>query len=466
MTSTIASHEPRVFGTEMEYPVGDVGHIYKYIQGALPEGLARVRLFLSNGGCLYDDHGFLEYSTPECDSMYDLIHAEAAGELIAFMVASTMVEQGHIPQPDGFLKTVVDDEGNTWGYHENYLVDRKLFNRNAYDPYLISHFVSRTVETGAGRIVPTETGYDFWLAQKMVSLEKEKGQNTIHEKPLLNTRDEAHTGDDRRWARLHVVCGDPNITGRMLFQKIGETSLILRLPENGFGDPDRLVPSNPVAAARTIAQDPTLTKLIEFPDGRKLTALDMREQLIEQIEAMKQRVKDLPPEELDAFELMKATVNDLKYDRQEAATYVEWLKQKVTLDDLLERVPEDDLDARSKIVTRIRDRWSNQDPAKNLGKRIMNPGPEKGSVNDGFVDPERVTHAVYNATGTARAEGRADFILEHEAEYRDYEAIDQELDDQDAPETARFISVGWDYGKIDREVEKWSDPHAGRALAA
>ncbi len=138
-----------------------------------------------------------------------------------------------------------DGKGNSYGTHENYLVDRATpFGDIVRD--LTPFFVSRSVFTGAGK-VGAEAPWDerdrpvYQLTQRADFFETEVGLETTLKRPIINTRDEPHA-DPERYRRLHVIVGDANLCEVATFLKIGTTAIVLKMIE------DR-VPAGPVDRA-------------------------------------------------------------------------------------------------------------------------------------------------------------------------------------------------------------------------
>ena len=156
-----------------------------------------------------------------------------------------------------------DGKGNSYGCHENYLVDRNvpfaMLVRN-----LIPWFVTRQVFTGAGK-VGSENGadaVDYQISQRADFFEEEVGLETTLKRPIVNTRDEPHA-DPQKYRRLHVIVGDANLCEVATFLKVGTTAIVLAMIEDGFIDKDLSIAS-PVAAMRAVSHDPTLPR-----DGRR-----------------------------------------------------------------------------------------------------------------------------------------------------------------------------------------------------
>ncbi len=110
-----------------------------------------VNTVLTNGARYYVDHAHPEYSTPECADALELVVADKAGERIlarSMLAAKRLLEPG---QEIVVYKNNSDGKGNSYGTHENYLVDRAVPFATLVR-HLLPWFVSRQVFTGAGKV--------------------------------------------------------------------------------------------------------------------------------------------------------------------------------------------------------------------------------------------------------------------------------------------------------------------------
>jgi Pup amidohydrolase len=239
-------------------------------------------LVLTNGARLYVDHAHPEYATPECTSARDLVVWDVAGERIVEAAA----RHAERALPEGSTvhvhKNNTDGKGAAYGTHENYLVDRSI-PFGLLTRHLLPMFVSRIALIGAGRVGSEHDGaLPFQLSQRADFFEVEIGLETTTRRPIMNTRDEPHA-DAERFRRLHVINGDANMAESVTFVKVGAMLVVLDAVASGsLPDPVELV--DPVAAMRTISHDPTLRATVATTDGRRWTALDLQEEMLERCE--------------------------------------------------------------------------------------------------------------------------------------------------------------------------------------
>jgi len=236
-----------------------------------------VNAVLTNGARYYVDHAHPEYSTPECSTALELVAHDKAGERI--LAASIEAAQRPLGPQEAIVvyKNNSDGKGNSYGCHENYLVDRAVpFGRIARD--LTAHLVTRQVYTGAGKVGCEEPGRRaaaFEISQRADFFEEEVGLETTLKRPIINTRDEPHA-DAERYRRLHVITGDANLAEVAIFLKVGVTAIVLLLIEDDALGPNELVLAQPVKAMHAVSHDLTLAAPVELASGEKMSAIEVQ----------------------------------------------------------------------------------------------------------------------------------------------------------------------------------------------
>jgi proteasome accessory factor A len=237
---------------------------------------------LTNGARYYVDHAHPEYSSPECADPLRLVLYDKAGEEV--LRRSMQAARRVFPESPEVVvyKNNSDGKGNSYGCHENYLMDREVpFSKVVAG--VVPHFVSRQIYCGAGK-VGVETGamdpdlVKFQISQRAEFFEEVVGLETTLKRPIVNTRDEPHA-DPRRFRRLHVIVGDANLSEVATFLKVGTTALLLSMIEDDMAPSRDLVPADPVRAIHHVSGDLSLTRPIELADGSSATALDIQWEL-------------------------------------------------------------------------------------------------------------------------------------------------------------------------------------------
>ncbi len=282
-----------------------------------------VNVILPNGSRYYVDHAHPEYSSPECSNARDAVIWDKAGERILEDSISSAASVA--PTGRGILvyKNNSDGKGNSYGCHENYLMDRQT-----PFPMIVKHltpfFVTRQVFAGAGKL-GAENGSDpadFQISQRADFFEVEVGLETTFKRPLINTRDEPHSEADK-YRRLHVIVGDANMSEIATYLKVGATSLVLKMIEDDFISDDFSL-RDPVRAIKIVSHDPSCKAVVELADGRSVTAIDMQWEYFRLAKKYAQDNETSPVDE-DVLERWEAVIEGLEKDPMSQSRTLDWV---------------------------------------------------------------------------------------------------------------------------------------------
>src|SRR5947208_727196 len=189
---------------EAESPLRDARG-FEYMEekeGTSKEESRLINLILSNGARFYVDHAHPEYSSPETTNPRDLVIWDRAGERILNLSRQRAEAVSPPEQRILIYKNNTDSKGNSYGTHENYLMDRKVpFARIVQ--HMMPFFVTRQIFTGAGKVGAENNAdpCDYQISQRADFLETEVGLETMHSRPIVNTRDEPHAEDPQQLGR-------------------------------------------------------------------------------------------------------------------------------------------------------------------------------------------------------------------------------------------------------------------------
>lgn len=245
--------------------------------------------FLLNGGRIYLDMGHLEYASPECSNLVDLITYDRAGDCI---IQEALEELGWADKVS-FIKNNVDLETNaTFGCHENYLVTRAFnFDNKANIQMLASFLTTRLIYCGAGRIgscnpqafrdwddftAPESENelVDFQLSQRADHIPNESHRWVQYNRAIVNTRDEP-LSDPSKYRRVHLLVGDSNMSEFATAMKMGTTVLMLELLTLGVGDTGWIL-ADSVRSMREISRDSKFKWEVTLANGLRSSALDIQ----------------------------------------------------------------------------------------------------------------------------------------------------------------------------------------------
>lgn len=295
---------------------------------------------------MHTDCGLIEYATPECGTLEELVVHELAGERLVWEAYGN----GHTKANTIHKRCSTPTRGHSSGAHESYSTAVDLWTEIGVRDYnidaLAAHFATRTVFMGAGQ--PTDDG--FALGQKMHSLEAQRGTDTTSKKTLVNLRDQPHAGELDQYVhgakgpklhRLHVTCGDANLSPWAIRMKFGTTSLVLRLLEHGKDISDLLL-ANPLQAAKIVAGNMDGMNIqLPLKSGKTKSALDIQETFVERAKKLSEEI-ELPAEEKavidDWFSIIHALRGDnLREDGKPGLEHIDWFTKYQLLEQDKER---------------------------------------------------------------------------------------------------------------------------------
>jgi proteasome accessory factor A len=352
-------------------------------------------LVLANGARFYNDHTHPEYSTPECRSLHDLVAHDRAGEAIVWEAVRRrnrrLEAEGRLGDVSVY-KNNTDFHGHSYGCHDNYLLPRRVpFERIATG--LIPFLISRQVFAGAGKL-GVESGSahrrnGYQLSQRADFVETELSVNTMHNRPIVNTRDEPHA-DPARFRRLHLILGDANMCEYATALKVGTTRAVLELIARNAA-PDVGV-AHPVSSLRAISLDADLKATIALRDGRRLTGLDIQQLYLE---AAQRGLDGLDAETDWLLREWEATLGALASDPLSLRGRVDWITKRWLLDAFAAdaRVAWDD-----PWLTSLDLAYHHLDPDRGLFR-----GVESEGTTQRVATPEAVDRAVREAPRDTRA---------------------------------------------------------------
>jgi Pup amidohydrolase len=368
-------------------------------EGAMPPEVEThlVNAVLTNGARYYVDHAHPEYSTPECSNAQEIVTYDRAGELIltrSMEAASRLLPAG---EDIVIYKNNSDGKGNSYGCHENYLVDRAVpFSRIVHD--LTPHLVSRQVYAGAGKI-GEEVAHSgqapvFQLSQRADFFEEEVGLETTLKRPIINTRDEPHA-DPQKYRRLHVIVGDANLAEVATFLKVGVTALVLAMIEDDFHPGRDLTLARPVAAIRAISRDTTMRTTVELASGDLLTGVELQWELFDLARkyAAERGLEALGDEDVGrrVLDRWEAVLQGLESDPPSLAKQLDWVAKLRLVEAYRDRHGLDWDDPR---LAALDLQYHDLRPAKSLFARL---------AMERLTDDEEVARATSEPPATTRA---------------------------------------------------------------
>ena len=369
------------------------------------ENIARNKT-LANGARYYVDHAHPEYSCPEVTNARDLVIFEKAGERI---VELSRREANRVLPPGTQMliyKNNSDRKGNSYGSHENYLMDRRTSFKQIVE-HLLPFFATRQVYSGAGKVGSENRGHpcEYQLSQRADFFETEVALDTMVKRPIINTRDEPHA-DREKYRRLHVIVGDANMAEYAIYLRNGATALVLAMIEDGAIDRD-LSLRDPVKAIKEVSHDATCRREIELQSGRRLTAVQIQAEYLE----MAQRYvtnRETDPGAREVLAYWERVLDALQRDPMELADQLDWVAKKALIEGFMSRKG---LDWESPQVQLLDLQYHDLRPDKGLYYLLERQGKIQRLVTD-----EEIERAVHHPPEDTRAYFRGSCLRRYGAE--------------------------------------------------
>jgi proteasome accessory factor A len=391
-TPTQRSNKNARWDYEEESPLRDArgfsygGKLDDPNESAADEDSGLANVILTNGARLYVDHAHPEFSTPECSNPRDVVIWDKAGERVMERASRLAAEIPDAPRIN-LYKNNTDNKGASYGSHENYLV-RRATPFTELVTHLIPFFVTRQVMCGAGRVGLGQdgSGVGFQISQRADFFEVEVGLETTLKRPIINTRDEPHSDADK-YRRLHVIIGDANLSEIATYLKLGTTSLVLSMIEEGWLSPE-IALGDAVRDLHAVSHDYELQHKVTLRDGRRMSALDIQEHYLTRAqEFVRDRYgADVDDMTVDVLTRWESVLNRLRIDPMSCSDQLDWVAKLRLLNAYRTR---DKLTWSSPRLQLVDLQYSDVRPEKGLYHRLVARGQMKT-----LADADEVTAAI------------------------------------------------------------------------
>jgi proteasome accessory factor A len=339
---------------------------------------------LTNGARLYNDHGHPEYATPECADLRSLVAHDKAGERIVFDCAQEYSRRAN--RAVSIYKNNSDYHGASYGTHESYLL-RRAASWDLVVANLAPFLATRIIYAGAGKVgtedknASAQKNIRYQLSQRADFFSVLQSVDTLANRPLVNTRDEAH-GDARKCRRLHVISGDANRSEYATALRVGATNLVVALIESGWSTPVML--RDPVAAIKHISRDETYRWQVETDDGTMISAVDVQRCYLRAARELEIENSEWITEE------WQETLDALEADPFSLFDRVDWVAKKLLLDEF---AASENLDwtKDTQALQSIELAYHDVDPQTSLFDGLVESGAMRVLVSEKEIETARET---------------------------------------------------------------------------
>ena len=372
--------------------------------------------FLTNAGRIYLDMGHLEYASPECHSLTDVVATDRAGDAIL----QKAIQDLGLADEVSLIKNNMDHETDaTFGSHENYLVSRRFpFTRRGLAP-LVTFLVTRQIFTGSGR-VGAASPQDAWIQMDRLIVPRaaighsimtsqlpfqisQRADHIVNDffewvqqnRAIVNTRDEP-LADPNQYRRIHLLLGDSNMAEYATGLKLGTTGLVLQLIEEGKA-PNELEINEPVEALQEISQDQDRQWIVQLQSGKTISAIDIQEQFLNAAQA---HYKGQDEETDWVLEQWESVLHDSRGSYEQLVGRVDWASKLWLLESFREA---EGLEWADPTLKSLDLEYHNLNPKKGLYYGLLEEGRAPRLTTDKAIELA-MEHPPKNTRAFARGE--------------------------------------------------------------
>ncbi|WP_370893142.1 Pup--protein ligase [Janibacter sp. GXQ6167] len=450
--------ERRIFGIETEFGITSVSdgtrrltpdEVARYLFRKVVRWGRSSNVFLTNGARLYLDVGsHPEYATAECDDLRQLIAHDRAGERIVQDLVDDAQRRMRDEDVEGEIyvfKNNVDSAGNSYGCHENFLVERSG-DFAGITSALLPFLISRQLIAGTGKVMRGPKGVQYSVSQRADHIWEGVSSATTRSRPIINTRDEPHA-DAEHYRRMHVIVGDSTMTETTTLLKVGSAHLVLRMLEDGMTVSD-LTLENPIRAIRDISLDPTGQRLVRLADGRSVSGLAIQAEYLQRVRDYAEHAGIDDATSRQVLDLWGRTLSAIEQDRTgDVGTEIDWVIKR----ELLRRYADKhDLAPDDPRLAQLDLAYHDIDPQRGVHHLLQRAGRIARVVTD-----HEIATAVDTPPQTTRARLRGDFVRAAREHGRDFTVdwVHLKLND----DSHRTILCKDPFRAVDERVERLID---------
>jgi len=384
--------------------------------------------FLKNGGRFYVDAvgSHLEYATPECTLLKDVVSYEKAGHR---MIHSLIQQLGWKDEVQIYNNSIDHFSGNTFGCHENYSLSEGGLASGRLVSALVPFLVTRQIFSGAGRVgghrltnqvkdshlrnlsrhpadymyldqiygVEPDQGIDFQLSQRADHILYVLSGRVRFHRALINPKwDDTHSLC--RYPRLHLLFGEANPSEYATALKMGTTSLVLDLIEDGF-DSSMVILSNPIRTMKRVSRDTSMKWVVSRQKGGTINSVDLQRFYLRET---KQRYAGRDEQTDWILREWEFVLNQLESDPMKLSDRLDWVAKRKMVEMYLN---EEKLGWQDDMAFSLDMEYHNTNPEEGLYYALQDMNQMKR-----VTDETSIFQAIQNPPNNTRAAGRAHVV--------------------------------------------------------
>ncbi|HEY5597064.1 MAG TPA: proteasome accessory factor PafA2 family protein [Candidatus Bipolaricaulota bacterium] len=381
--------------------------------------------FLRNGGRLYVDAvgSHLEYATPECTALADVVAYDKAGQRL---IQTLLQQLGWQERVNIYNNSIDHFTGNTFGCHENYSLSEGGLTSGRLVSSLVPFLVTRQIFAGAGRVgghqltnhvkeshlrnlsrhpadymyldqiygVEPDPAVDFQLSQRADHILYVLSGRVRFHRALINPKwDDTHSLC--RFPRLHLLFGEANASEYAIALKMGTTSLVLDLVEEGF-DNAMVALSNPIRTLKQVSRDPSWKWVVGRQKGGTICSVDLQRLYLKE---GRHRYAGRDAQTDWVLNQWEYVLDRLESDPMSLADRLDWCAKRKMLELFM---AQEGVRWHDEMMYSLDLEYHNTDPQQGLFYAL-----QEVDQFQRVSDERRIFHAISHAPATTRAAGRS-----------------------------------------------------------
>ena len=243
----------------------------------------------------------------------------------------------------------------------------------------------------------SEDNVNFQIPQRADHIPNEFYRWVQYNRAIVNTRDEP-LADPSKYRRIHLLVGDSNMSEFATAMKMGTTTLILELMEQGIANSDWILAES-VEAMRSISRDQNFKWELTLRNGRHTTALELQ---MDMMQTAKKHLAGMNQETDWIISEWDLLLNDIPKGPEALIGRVDWATKYWMLSEFRK---EENLDWHDPWLKSLDLEYHNINKDSGLYWSLERTGDAGRKTNDGAIE-----YAKTSPPRGTRADGRGEFV--------------------------------------------------------
>jgi proteasome accessory factor A len=238
---------------------------------------------------------------------------------------------------------------------------------------------------------------DFQLSQRADHIVKTISSRVRFNRAIINPKWDSYYSYSNLH-RLHILFGESNMSEYATWLKVGTTSVVLDLIEEGCA-PQDVELQDPLDTLRSVSRDPSCRWLVRLRNGKTISAIDLHRRYLA---AARKNLHRKDPQTDRVLQEWERTLNDLERDPMSTSDRLDWSAKKSLYQQYIHA---EGLSWQDDVLQSLDLEYHNVNPAVSL-----HAGLEQAGMMERVTTDERVEQAMTLPPDNTRAFGRGQIV--------------------------------------------------------